>query len=76
VTPAGNPFEGGDMADELDKNSVGATDEGDDDVEAHKNAIGKNSVGKTSVGESDDENDVEAHKYTVGKTSVGKTSIG
>ena len=79
------------MADEREKKSVGADDEGkgeDEDVEAHKNSVGrtsvsKTSVGKTSVGENDEEgDDVEAHRHSVGKTSIGaadedeKTSIG
>jgi hypothetical protein len=61
------------VSDEREKTSVGASDE--EDVEAHKNQIGKTQVGKTQVGEHD-EDDVEAHKYTVGKTQVGKTQIG
>jgi hypothetical protein len=44
------------MSDELEKKSVGENDEGNEDVEAHKFAIGKTSVGatdddeKTSIG--------------------------
>ena len=70
------------MSDEREKASVGETEEGDADVEAHKSAVGKTSVGKTSVGENDDDNDFEAHKHAIGKTSIGatdddqKTSIG
>ena len=37
------------MSDELEKTSVGENDESDQDIEAHKHAIGKTSVGKTSV---------------------------
>jgi hypothetical protein len=60
------------VSDEREKTGV---NEPEDDVEAHKNQIGKTQVGKTQVGEQD-EDDVEAHKYTVGKTQVGKTQIG
>jgi hypothetical protein len=63
------------VSDEREKAGVGEPEE---DVEAHKNQIGKTTVGKTTVGASDEgnEDDVEAHKYTVGKTQVGKTQIG
>ncbi len=72
------------MSDELDKHALPGSDEGeseDEDVEAHKSAIGKTAVGKTSVGETD-EDDVEAHKFAIGKNAIGasdddeKTSIG
>ena len=59
------------MSDEREKTTVGASDE--NDVEAHKNTVGKTTVGAS---EESDENDVEAHKNTVGKTTVGKTTIG
>jgi cold shock CspA family protein len=62
------------VSDELDKNALPATDEGEDDVEAHKSAISKTSIS------ADDDDDVEAHKSAISKTSISasedeKTSI-
>ena len=36
------------MSDEREKTTVGASDE--NDVEAHKNTVGKTTVGKTTIG--------------------------
>ena len=38
------------MSDEREKTQVGENEESDEDVEAHKNQIGKTQVGKTQVG--------------------------
>jgi|SwirhisoilCB1_FD_contig_51_3060601_length_264_multi_3_in_0_out_0_1 hypothetical protein len=61
------------MSDEREKAGVGETEDGDNDVEAHKSALNKTSVDKAGVGESDDDNDFEAHKYTVGRNAIGAT---
>jgi cold shock CspA family protein len=55
------------MADEFEKQAVGETEEGSEDVEAHKNAIQKNALQKD---ESDDDTDVEAHKNAIQKTAI------
>jgi hypothetical protein len=55
---------GGTVSDEREKTGL---NEGDEDVEAHKNAIQKNALQKD---ESDEDNDVEAHKNAIQKTSI------
>jgi hypothetical protein len=67
------------MSDELEKNAPPVSDEGDEDVEAHKNALQKNSLQKSSLQEEDGD-DVEAHKFALQKNALqsneeGKTSI-